>query len=108
MEALIAGNIETKIVIKIEEIEIIKIEDKLISDGILLKKYISSGKRLMLNTWLKKDLKFSIYMEKTTPITTPKRVAEVPIITPTKKKIFVIDLFKTPIDFNIAMSFIFN
>jgi hypothetical protein len=50
LEALIAGNIETKIVIKIDEIEIIKIENKLISDGILLKKYISSGKRLMLNT----------------------------------------------------------
>ena len=33
-----AGNIETIIVIIIEEIDIIKIEKKLISDGILLKK----------------------------------------------------------------------
>ena len=33
-----AGNIETIIVIKIEHIEIINIENKLISDGIVLKK----------------------------------------------------------------------
>ena len=33
-----AGNIETIIVIKIEHKEIIKIEDGLISDGIVLKK----------------------------------------------------------------------
>ena len=38
LEAFTAGNIETTIVIKIEQIEIIKIETKLISDGILLKK----------------------------------------------------------------------
>ena len=34
----------------------------------------------------------------------PKIVADVPIIKPTKKKIFIIDLFNTPIDFNIAIS----
>ena len=34
----------------------------------------------------------------------PKIVAEVPIIIPTKKNILTIDLFKTPIDFNIAIS----
>jgi hypothetical protein len=36
--AFIAGKIETKIVIKIEQIEIKKIELILISDGIVLKK----------------------------------------------------------------------
>ena len=34
----------------------------------------------------------------------PKIVAEVPIIIPIKKNIFTIDLFKTPIDFKIAIS----
>ena len=43
-------------------------------------------------------------MEKTTPNIIPKIVAVVPMITPTKKNIFTIDLFKTPIDFKIAMS----
>ena len=38
LEAFIAGNIETKIVIIIEQIEIMKIEFILISDGILFKK----------------------------------------------------------------------
>ncbi len=33
-------------------------------------------------------------------------VAEVPIIIPIKKNIFIIDLFKTPIDFNIAISLV--
>jgi hypothetical protein len=37
-EALIAGNIETKIVIIIEHMEITKIELGLISEGIVLKK----------------------------------------------------------------------
>ena len=36
----------------------------------------------------------------------PKIVAEVPIITPIKKNIFTIDLFKTPIDFRIAISLV--
>ena len=53
---------------------------------------------------LKNSLKFSIYKENITPKKIPNRVAEVPIITPTKKNIFVIDLFNTPIDFNIAIS----
>ena len=39
-----------------------------------------------------------------TPKNIPKRVAVVPIVTPTKKNIFVIDLFNTPIDFRIAIS----
>ena len=34
----------------------------------------------------------------------PKIVADVPIMKPIKKKIFIIDLFNTPIDFNIAIS----
>jgi hypothetical protein len=47
-----------------------------------------------------------MYNENVTPKKIPKTVAEVPIITPTKKKIFIIDLFKTPIDFNIAISLV--
>ncbi len=38
LAAFNAGNIETMIVIKIEQIEIINIENKLISEGIELKK----------------------------------------------------------------------
>ena len=53
---------------------------------------------------LKNSLKFSIYKENITPKKIPNTVAEVPIITPTKKNIFVIDLFNTPIDFSIAIS----
>ena len=34
----------------------------------------------------------------------PNRVADVPIMVPIKKNILVIDMFKTPIDFNIAIS----
>ena len=44
--------------------------------------------------------------EKVTPRKIPKIVAEVPIVTPTKKNIFIIDLFKTPIDFKIAISLV--
>ena len=40
------------------------------------------------------------------PITTPKIVALHPIINPTKKKIFLIDLFLMPIDFKIAISLV--
>ena len=40
------------------------------------------------------------------PITTPKIVALHPIINPTKKKIFLIELFLTPIDFKIAISLV--
>ena len=47
-----------------------------------------------------------MYKEKTTPKKIPKKVAEVPIITPTKKNIFVMDLFKTPIDLSIAISLV--
>ena len=49
-------------------------------------------------------LMFSTYIENVTPKIIPKIVADVPIITPIKKKIFTIDLFKTPIDFKIAIS----
>ena len=48
-----AGKIETIIVIIIEHREIINIEKRLISDGIVLKKYISSGNKLILNTELR-------------------------------------------------------
>ena len=106
LAALKAGNIETIIVINIEQIDIIKIDEGFISDGILLKKYISSGNKLILNVELKNCLKFSIYSEKVTPRKIPKIVAVVPIVTPIKKKIFIIDLFKTPIDFKIAISLV--
>ncbi len=53
LAAFKAGNIETIIVIIIEHKEIINIEYGLISDGIVLKKYISSGNKLMLNIELK-------------------------------------------------------
>ena len=53
---------------------------------------------------LKNSLKFSIYKENITPKKIPNKVAVVPIITPTKKNILVIDLFNTPIDFKIAIS----
>ena len=105
-DALIAGNIETIIVTKIEHNEIIKIDLGLISEGIVLKKYISSGKRLILNVLLKNSRKFSIYSENKTPKKIPKKVAEVPIITPTKKNILTIDLFKTPMDLSIAISLV--
>ena len=49
-------------------------------------------------------LKFSTYIEKVTPRIIPKIVADDPIITPTKKNILIIDLFRTPIDFKIAIS----
>ena len=48
-----SGKIETIIVIIIEHIDITKIDDGFISDGILLKKYISSGNKLILNVELK-------------------------------------------------------
>ena len=41
-----------------------------------------------------------------TPKKTPKRVAVVPITNPTRKKIFFIDVFLTPIDFRIAISLV--
>ena len=78
----------------------------LISEGMELKKYISSGNRLMLKNSLRNCLKFSTYIEKVTPKIIPKIVAEVPIITPIKKKIFIIDLLRTPIDLSIAISFV--
>ena len=60
----------------------------------------------MLKVELKNCLKFSIYNENVTPKKIPKIVAEVPIITPIKKKIFIIDLFNTPIDFKMAISLV--
>ena len=90
----------------IEHIEINKIDGVFISEGIVLKKYISSGNKLILNNVLKNCLKFSTQIEKVTPRIIPKIVAEVPIITPTRKNIFMIDLLSTPIDFNIAISFV--
>ena len=47
-----------------------------------------------------------MYIENATPKIIPNRVADVPIITPTRKKIFAIDLFNTPMDFKTAISFV--
>ena len=88
LAAFKAGNMETIIVINIEDKEIKKIEYGLISEGIVLRKYISSGNKLISNILLKNCLKFSTYIEKITPSRIPKIVAEIPIITPTKKKNF--------------------
>ena len=104
LAAFNAGNIDTSIVIKIEQKEIIKIETRFISDGIVLKKYISSGNKLILKTVLKNCLRFSTYNEKVIPKIIPNKVADIPIITPIKKNILIIDLFKTPMDFKIAIS----
>ncbi len=49
----------------------------------------------MLKNELKNILKFSTYIENVTPKKIPKIVAELPIITPIKKNILTIDLFKT-------------
>ena len=59
LAAFRAGKIETIIVINIELAEIIKIENGFISEGIVLKKYISSGNKLILNIVLKNCLIFS-------------------------------------------------
>ena len=45
----------------------------------------------MLKVELKNCLKFSTYSENVTPKKIPKIVAEVPIMTPIKKKILTID-----------------
>ena len=105
-EAFNAGKIETTAVINIEHVAINIIELVLISDGILLRKYISSGKRLILKTLLKNSLIFSIYIENKIPSTIPNKVANDPIKNPTIKNIFEIDLFKTPIDLSIAISLV--
>ena len=47
-----------------------------------------------------------MYIENRIPKITPKKVALDPIINPTKKKIFLIELFLTPIDFKIAISLV--
>ena len=106
MAALKAGKIDTTTVTRIEQKEMIKIEDKFISEGIELKKYISSGNKEMLKIVLNSWRKFSTYNENTTPKIIPKIVAVVPIKNPTRKKIFIMDLFNTPIDFKIAISLV--
>ena len=58
----------------------------------------------MLKTLLKNSRIFSMYRENKTPNIIPNNVANDPIKKPTIKKIFEIDLFKTPIDLSIAIS----
>ena len=82
-----AGYIETKQVIIIENKLIIKIEKGSISEGILLKKYISSGNKLTLNKLLISNLILSIFNENITPIIIPAMVDNVPIKKPTIKNI---------------------
>ena len=47
-----------------------------------------------------------MFIENITPIIIPNIVENVPIKKPTKKKIFVIEVFWTPIDFRIAISLV--
>ena len=60
LDAFDAGYSDTKLVINIEIIDIINIGKGLISDGILLKKYIYSGNISILNIELKNIRMFSI------------------------------------------------
>ena len=78
-----AGYIDAKIVVIIEQNEIIIIEFIFISEGIEFKIYISSGKRDTSNIFEINILIFSIYIEKSVPTITPNIVAEVPIKNPT-------------------------
>ena len=82
------------------------IELILISEGILLKKYISSGKIFIFSIELKNNRISSILYENNIPSKIPNIVADIPIISPTKKNIFLIELFFTPIDFKIAISLV--
>ena len=77
-----AGYIDAKIVVIIEQNEIIIIEFILISEGIELNIYISSGKRDTSNIFEINLLIFSMYIEKSVPTITPNIVAEVPIKKP--------------------------
>ena len=85
LAAFMAGNMDTIIVIKIEHNEIIKIEAGFISDGIVLKKYISSGNKLMLKTSLRNFLTFSTYIENVIPKIIPNNVAVYLLLLPLKK-----------------------
>ena len=49
---------------------------------------------------------FSTYFENNTPSSIPKNVADVPITKPTRKNIFLIEEFLTPIDLSIAISLV--
>ena len=60
----------------------------------------------MLKTLLMNSLIFSTYIENKTPNIIPNIVANDPIIKPTIKNIFEIDLFNTPIDLSIAISLV--
>ncbi len=55
----------------------------------MLKKYISSGNKATLNVELINSLIFSTYIEKVTPSKIPNKVADVPIMIPTKKNILI-------------------
>ena len=61
---------------------------------------------MILKVLLKNSLIFSTYIENNTPNIIPNKVANDPIKKPTIKKIFEIDLFKTPIDLSIAISLV--
>ena len=47
-----------------------------------------------------------MYKENIIPKKIPKSVAVLPIITPTRKNILTIDLFRTPMDLRIAISLV--
>ena len=89
-----------------EIIKIIITEFKFISLGNLSKKYISEGKISNLKTFDKKILSFSTLRETKIPNITPQIVAKKPIVSPVKKKVFLIDLLLSPNVFKMAISFV--
>ena len=89
-----------------EIINTIKIEIEFISYGSSSKKYMSDGKISNLNTADKKILNFSIFIENKIPNIIPLNVAKKPIVSPVKKKVFLIDLLLSPNVFKMAISFV--
>ena len=101
-----AGKYEAIAEINKEIIKTIKIEIEFISYGSSSKKYISDGKISNLNTFDKKILIFSIFMENKIPKIIPLNVAKKPMVNPVKKNVFFIDLLLKPKVLRIAISFV--
>ena len=101
-----AGKYEAIAEINKEIINTIKIEIEFISYGSSSKKYMSDGKISNLNTFDKKILIFSIFIENKIPNIIPLNVAKKPIVNPVKKNVFFIDLLLKPKVFKIAISFV--
>ena len=101
-----AGKYEAIAEINKEIINTIKIEIEFISYGSSSKKYMSDGKISNLNTFDKKILIFSIFMENKIPKIIPLNVAKKPMVNPVKKNVFFIDLLLKPKVLRIAISFV--